>query len=237
MATVTHREGLADTGAGPNTSGSFSPAAGDLLVVFVVASATSLDPAALTSSIGGFTFSQVERATYSTSVNSIYAFVSDALVTDTSAQTVTFTAGGDQPTGTIIFVFSISGVHKFGPTAIRQTAVQDNQAASGTPAPAFAVAALTGNPTLGCVGNNSNPATMTAPTNWTEPASEADLGYNNPTTGGEVVFRDSGFTGTTITWGSTSATVFGALILEVDASPNFYAEWPQPRFDRGIVGY
>lgn len=215
MAAVTHRVITPDTGNTPNTSGAFVPALNDLLIVFVVASATVEDPGTLTSSIGGFTFTQIARSAYRISSNSTYAFVADALVSDTSSQTVTFDTPSDPANGTIIIVASVSGMSKTGLTAIRQSAKEENGAASGTPAPAFGIAALTGNPTLGAVGNESNPAGLTEPTGWTE---GGDTGYNTPTTGGEYVHRDSGFTGTTITWGSSSASAFGAIILELDSS-------------------
>lgn len=215
MATCVLRVGTADTGATPNTSGSFTPGSGDLHIVFVVATDTVQATATLTNSNGITTYTQFLRATYASSAHSIYGFVSDSLGA-TGSQTVTFDTASDPATGTLIFVYSIGSMTKFGLSAILQSTKQDNGAAAGTPAPAFGVSALTGNPTLGCIGNNTNPAGMTPPTNWTESAS-GDLGYINPATGGEVVHRDSGFTGTTITWGSTSASTFGALIVEVDA--------------------
>ena len=157
-------------------------------------------------------------ASCAASVNSIYAFVSDQLVSNAASQTVTFDPA-DAANGTIIFVNAVAGMSKSGTAAIRQFAKQDNQAA-GTPAPAFSSNALTENVTLGVVGNATSPAGLTAPTSWTEPASTGDLGYSTPTTGGEYVFRNSGFTGTTITWGSASASAFGSIIIELDTSAN-----------------
>jgi hypothetical protein len=56
---------------------------------------------------------------------------------------------------------------------------------------------------------------VTEPTGWTE---HADTGYNNPTSGMEVASRDSGFTSTSIIWGSNSASNWGAIIAELDSS-------------------
>jgi hypothetical protein len=218
VATVTHEVGTADTGATPNTSGAFAPATGDLLVVFCVASATTETDATCVSSLGGgFTFTQFARATWTATPNQLYAFVADQLVSDTSSQTVTCDTPDDGATGTVIHVFAIAGMSRVGLDAIRQFAVQDGGAGSSTPAPAFSVSALTGNPTLGCVGNVTNPAGLTPPTDWTEPAT-GDLGHANPNQGGACCYRNSGFTGTTITWGSTSASQFGAIIVELDTS-------------------
>jgi hypothetical protein len=214
MAACTHEVDTADTGNTPNTSGAFTPVLGDLLIVFIVASATVTDPAssALTSSVG-MTFTQFLRAQCAAGVDSIYGFVSDALVTNAASQTVSF-APADPANGTNIIVCAVAGMTRVGLAAVRQSAKQDNQAA-GTPAPAFAAAALTGNPTLGCIGNASSPAGLTFPASWTE---GADIGYSTPPTGAEYIFRNSGFTGTTITWGGASATAFGSIIVELDSS-------------------
>lgn len=216
MATCTHKVGSADSGTTPNDSGAFTPALGDLLIVLIVATGTGDATATVTNS-AGMTFSLVLKATYGGSAHAIFVYVANALVTSAISQTITVDMPADPATGTFIFVNAVAGMSRVGTNAIRQSAKQDSQAA-GTPAPAFAVAALTGNPTLGIVGNLTNPATMTPPTGWTEDAGTGDRGYTSPTAGAEYAFRNSGFTGTTITWGSASDTEFGALIVELDAS-------------------
>jgi hypothetical protein len=217
MASCTHAIGTADTGATPNTSGAFVPAVGDLLIVFIIASDTTQATATLTSSIGGFTFTQITRG--SDGVSSVYAFVSNALVSNNASQTVAFDSAPDAATGTIIFVCRVSDMARTGLSAIRQSS--PNTGGAGTaPNGAFSSSALTSNPTLGAVKNGASPAGLTPPTNWTEPAS-GDLGYSNPTTGGEYVFRDNGFTSTSITWGATSGTAWASVIVELDASLPF----------------
>jgi hypothetical protein len=214
-ATVTHRIGTASTAnATSYASGSFTPAAGDLLIAFVVASGTTATGTMTDSQ--GLGFTKITSALKSSSADTVYSFVSNNTAA-ASSMTVTFDCTGDAATGSVIFVASASGFVRAGLNAIKQSATQDNQAAGGTPAPAFSNSVDTNNPTLGCVGNGSNPAAMTPPTNWTENAA-GDTGYNTPPTGGEYAYRDSGFTGTTIIWGGTSATAFGAIILELDAS-------------------
>lgn len=226
MATCTQAVGTADTGNTPNTSGAFTPALNDLLIVFVVASAVAPGPGdTLTSSVG-MTFTRFGSGPYATNVNMIFGYVSDALVSNTASQTVTFDQTSDPANGTNIFVFRVSGMSKTGSAAVKQFKIVTNQGAGGTPAATFDASCLTNNPTLAVVGNNSSPAGLTPPTSWTETATIGDIGYSTPTTGGEVVFRDSGFTGTTITWGSTSATVFGVLAVELDTSVPFL---PPPR--------
>lgn len=224
-ATTTFAVGTADTGASPNTSGAFSPATNDLLVVFVQASGTLDATATLSSSIGGFTFTQIAVKADPNPTDRIFAYVADALVSDTSSQTVTWTESSDPANGTVIFVYRIAGMSRVGLDAILQSA-SANGAPATTPAATFASSALTGNVTLVGVGNDSNPAGLTPPTNWTEPAS-GDLGYDTPTSGAETAFRDSGFTGTTITWGGSSATQHQEIILELDTS----AAEATPTFD------
>lgn len=213
-AAITHRVATASTSnATSYASGSFTPAGGDLLIAFVVASGTTATGTMTDSQSLGFT--KITSALKATSADSIYAFVSNNTAAS-SAMTVTFDCTGDAATGSIIFVASVSAMFRVGLDAIAQSAVQENQAAGGTPAPSFINSVNTNNPTLGCVGNSSNPATVTPPSSWAENAS-GDTGYNTPPTGGEYAYRDSGFTGTTITWGGTSATAFGDIILELDA--------------------
>lgn len=192
-------------------SGAFTPAANDLLVVFVSAPGTVVTTPSLTDSQSlGFTLVQFTRK--ATSADSLYVFVANALAAN-SSMTVTFDCTGDAASGCIIQPYRISGMARVGLAAIRQTQTQLNQAATGTPAPAFAAACLTGNVTLGVVANASNPAGLTPPTSWTE---DTDTGITGQ--GLEAVHRDSGFTGTTVTWGSTSATAFASIIIELDTA-------------------
>jgi hypothetical protein len=220
MAACTFRVGTADTGNTPNASGAFTPSLGDLLVVFVVVSdvATANVASGTLTCSTGMTFDKDTTnwiASFASSAHQVYMFVSTSLVSSAVSQTVTFDNAADTGSGTVIFVFSVSGMTNVGAAAVRQVGKQSN--VSGTPGPAFGSNALTGNPILGCVGNSTSPAGMTAPTGWTEPAG-GDLGYSTPTTGGEVVSRDSGFTSTNVTWGSASASNCGAIVAELDAS-------------------
>lgn len=215
MATVTFKVNTASTtNASSYASGSFTPVASDLLVVFVHASGTVTDAQMLSST--GILFTQVAAFLDATSVNRVYCYVAGSLATAV-AQTVTWSYTGTAASGAVIQVYAVAGMTRLGTFAVRQSAGQSNQAALGTPAPTFGVAVLTGNPALGAIGNSTNPATLTPPTSWTE---GADSGYATPTTGLESVFISSGFTGTTVTWGSTSTTAFGSLIVELDTSTN-----------------
>ena len=190
-----------------------APASADyLLVVLVVASAT-VDPGDVTSDVG-ITFTKVTSALFNASADTLYVFVANQLSGEENP-TVTFDCTGDNATGAIIGVAIVTGMSKTGAAAIRQSKIVQNQAAGGTPAVTFDAACLTGSITLGLVGNKSSPAGVVHPAGWTE---RYDSGYSLPTTGGEIITRDSGFTGTTITWGGTSATAFGVIGVELDTA-------------------
>lgn len=218
MATCTHRVITPDTGNTPNASGNITYGADELLIVFVSVEASveatkTLTPASIT---GVSSFTQVRREAHQSSTASLYVYVADQLTTGSgSTGTVTIESGADAGAGSIISVYTIAGMSRAGASAVRQSAGQSNQG-SGTPAPAFASSALTGNVCLGAVYNATNPAGMTPPGSWTE---GGDSGYTTGQVSGlETCHRNSGETGTTITWGSSSASAFASAIVELDAS-------------------
>lgn len=205
--------------AGGGTSGTgnrtvtITPAANDLFVVSCVVSANTNAAPTMTDDNGSGTYTLIATALRNASADIQSLFVRNSLVPNTTSTVITC-ATGSNTAGSLV-VIAVSGMTRTGAGAVLQSATQANQAASTTPAPAFGVSALTANMTIGTVGNGTNPATMTTPTNWTE---RQDVGQANPPTGNETVTRDSGFTGTTITWGGTSASAFGSIIVELDAS-------------------
>ena len=210
---ATLRVATADTGATPNTSGAFTPATGDYLIVFCPASGT-LEGAATCTSTSGVTFTFISNALFQGGSGEFLVFRCDALVTAGQAvsQTVTVNCPTDPSTGTNIIVYSISNTTGGGATGWRQSA-GSNRAAGLTPNPTFAANCLATNVVVGCIANSSNPAGMTPPSGWTETAG-GDIGYGSPTTGAAACHIDSGFTGTTVTWGSTSATESTSFVVE-----------------------
>lgn len=215
-AAVTHAISTKSTSDGTShTSGSFTPAANDLIVVTVYASGTAVanSPGTMTDSQRlGFT-----RVTSATGApNSVYVFVANALST-ASSMTVTFDSTGDGATGAIITVWRVAGMSRTGQSASKQSKTVVNGPAGGTPSVTFSTDCDTNNPTIALVGNAANPAGLTPPNAWTEPAG-ADVGYDNPTRGAAGVFRNSGFAGTTIKWASTSATAWHIAAVELDTS-------------------
>jgi hypothetical protein len=219
LATVTAAVSAANTGNNAAlTTTSFTPTAGDLLVAFAVVSGQA----------SGGTFTDSQSLGWDTLTTALKSSSGDSLVfavarnlAAASGTTVTFTpAGSPTSSGVAIAVLRVAGMTRTGSSAVRVVGATRNigsesNVASGTPAPALPAAALTGNATVGAVANGANPATLDAPVGWTE---RFDTGYNTPATGLEAASRNSGFTGTTVTWGSSSATPFASVIAELDAS-------------------
>lgn len=213
MATTNHRVTTPSTAnATSYASGAFTPAAGDLMLVGVMAGATAATGSVSNSQ--SITFTKVGEALVAGSTDRVYVFIADSQATAVS-QTVTFDCTGDAADGAVIVVATIGGITRTGISAVRQFKVVDNQAAAGTPAVTFDAAVLTTNPTFGYVGNASNPANVTAPVGHT---TFANSGYSTPTTGLAYCTRLTGFTGPTLTWNSTSATAFGVIAVEIDTS-------------------
>lgn len=212
------------------TSSAFTPAAGDLLVAYVCGVQTRA-AGALLSSVAGKTFSRHSSIDFGGSSRG-YAFVADDPAAGVS-QTVTFDCTGD-PGGTNgILVFRVSGMSRFGLSAIRQLVmVQGNTA---TPTFTLPKTTLTNNVTLTAFGQTVN-AAITEPAGWTEIADTAGATTNRRIEGTK---RDSGFIGTNITYGSASgATDFAAFAAELDTSSGGGLNLPSGLVDsiQGIGG-
>jgi hypothetical protein len=137
-------------------------------------------------------------------------FIRTALMANTTSTVITV-ATGSNTSGCVVSV-AISGMSRVGVDAVRSKGSQNNQAA-GTAAPVLNQSALTGNLTI--VAHGSADTTTTEPTGWTE---RQDTSQSNDTVALEVATRNSGFTGTTITFGAASSTVFCSHALELDGS-------------------
>lgn len=225
---------LVNTTAGNKAVTLAGATAGDQLVVVVVLTGATTTPT-VTDDNGSGTYTEVSGGGFfkAASADKVWIFVRNALVPATASTIITMTSpGGD--TGGGLLVYRLTGMTRVGAAAVRQIAGQSNQAAAGTPAPVFAAAPLTGNSLIGAVFNATNVATLTPPTGWTE---KHDTGYATPTTGIETATIDSGFTSTTVTWGSTSASAFASIAAEMDASaaPAAAAGIPFVRNDRQAI--
>lgn len=203
------------TTSGAKSAAIAAAAAGDILVVVVALSGDTTIPN-VTDDQGGLYHEVSGGARNNASADKLWVFFRSSFLPTTASTNITMTPAAGTDTGGGFTAYRLTGMLRPGKDGRRQLAVQENQAA-GTPAPAFSSVALTGNSILGAVLNLTNPATMTPPAVpvMTE---KHDLGYLTPTEGLEVATADSGFTGTTITWGSASATGFSSAIIETDGS-------------------
>ena len=199
------------------TSGAFTPAIGDVLVIFTSATATVTQAATMTGTGAGLTFTKVQHALRNTSADISHMFVSNQFVSAAASQTVTVDYGADAGTSCVTTVLRIAGTLAPGTACIRQSAKQDNGAAAGTASVSLGATPSTNNTVIGHLGNNSNPATVTQPASWTE---SSDNGTNLPATGNECCHIITGYTTNPTVWGSTSATAFGAIVAEIDGVAN-----------------
>lgn len=211
-ATTTHA-GTTYVTAGGNQTVTATPAVNDLIVVVAACTGAVGFPTGVSDNQSG-TYVQA-GATYTTgsSNSNVQIWVRNSLVT--SAVSTIYTATETGSSGGGLSVYRVSGMTKTGLNAIRSTGGQSSGAASAFPAPIMGLTPLTGNPMLTAVVNSTNPATMSPPTSFTE---DQDVGYTVPTTGMQICHRDSGQTSQTFSWGSNSATAFGVIVVELDAS-------------------
>lgn len=204
---------------GGSTSGTsdrsvaITPAVGDLLVAAVFVSTNTNDTPTMSdnnASGGTWTRILVGNVVISTVNHRLAFFVRDNLMANTTSTTVTAATGSN--TSGVIHVVAISGMNRAGLDAVRSQGQQNNMAA-GTPAPVLNQAALTGNVTIAGVG--SADTTTTPPTGWTE---RGDTNFATPTVALQTSTRDSGFTGTTITFGAAQSTTFASYAVELDTT-------------------
>lgn len=253
MAAITSAGSIWDTNAG-NKTVTATPVLNDLIVIFApctLAGGTTSCTDNNTDGKGttpGYTQVQSDFTGFSTA-GVLTAWIRNALIG--SATSTIFTANQPSSTGGGLLVYRVSGMSIVGLGAVRGAGGQSAGTLGTTPAPILlrrtgttfsgTQAALTANAMVACVCNGTNGATtVTPPASWTE---SFDNGYNVPATGMEVCFRNSGETNSTITFGSTTATAFASLAIELDISVPQY-DWVSPgkpdkdadRFLQGAVG-
>ena len=192
------------------TSATFTPTVGELLIAVISVSRSTL--AAPTFSLSdGSTFTLVGTGARST--RRCYVFVADALSVSASAVTGTFNCTGDAATGCIGWIGSQAGITRAGASAVRQFAHNDN-VTYGTPSVTFGSSVITSNPTVVGFSSDDSSGTSTPPTGWTE---MQDLNTAGLQVQQEIAVRASGFTGTTVTWGSSELD-FCTVGIELDLS-------------------
>src|SRR6185437_6612583 len=157
MAAVTSLGATFNTSSGTKTV-TATPAVGDLIVI-VTAHSGNTASVAPTDNNGTGTYVLVQSCVKATSADTMQVWVRTALIA--SATSTVFTHAPGTTSGGGLFVHNVSGMTRIGGNAIRQSAIQSNQAASGTPAPVLPSVPLSANPIIGAVFNATSPATMT----------------------------------------------------------------------------
>lgn len=213
-AGATYRASAAggDTAGTSNRTATITPAVGDLLIVWCSAADNTQTSPTVTDDNGSGTYTVINGRLVN-SVNSISVAVRDALMTNTTSTIVTCGTGSNTA-GSVVIV-AVSGMTRTGASAVRQNKMAGGGSGT-TPETIFDTAADTNNMTIVGIGNLSNPAGVPVPTNWT---SRQNTGQITNTEGLRVATRDSGFSGTTITWGS-SGTTHGEISIELDTTAN-----------------
>ena len=193
-----------------------TPDVGDLIIIITAHSAnTSATAPTDNNAGGGGTYTQVESRVKVTSADRMQIFIRDALIT--SATSTVFTHAPGTSSGGGLTVLKVSGMTAVGVAAKLQSGGVDN-VASGTPTMTWTGGGSSSgsNPVISAVFNTSNAAgTMVKPTAFDTKV--ADLAYTATTNGLGVATDEAGFTGTTVTWGFSSATAFCVVALELSA--------------------
>lgn len=205
------------TGSGTDAqsypSTAFTPAAGKLLVVEVAVDG-NVEEHVVTDSQGG-TYFEASSAQKASGADRISVHIRNSLVPAAVSTTVTVAGMTVNATGCNISVTSVSGMVRTGALARRQAKANPNNVAATPVEVVLNQACLTDNGTVAVMGNSANPAGMTPPTGWTE---LLDNGHATPNRGLEYAVRVSGFSGTTVSWGSASGTGWGAIVVELDGT-------------------
>lgn len=183
-----------------------TPAEGDLLIAFVIASDT-VAPGSFTG--GGFNWKLLTSFTKNGGLDTFYIFW--AIATSATSTTPTFNCSGDNATGCSIYVLRVTGDQSKIRPFIRQ--FKTNTGTTANPSVTLSEAILTGSGVCGLAGNGTNSAAQwTQPSSWSE---NSELAYNTPSNSFHVSSRASGETGSTITWTNANTTAWGAIVLEI----------------------
>jgi hypothetical protein len=214
-AAATYLNGTHTTTTGTkSTSG--VPAVGDLTVIFAASSGLAgvMGTAPTDNNVDGLgAYTQVALAQSSANTELLACFIRNALVGNSASTTFTHAQGAT--TGGGLEVYSVSGMTKTGLTALLQKAEVSGGTSGTAPTTTFPAAAQAANVILAAVmANQATANAITPPTSYTE---DAEHTYTTPSRVLEVVHRNGGETGTTLTWGSTTLA-WGAIAVELDSS-------------------
>lgn len=196
-----------------------TPAVGDMIVVIAAASAPTGAGLNLVvtdnNSAGHGTYTPIISTLKNVSADPMIAFVRADPIR--SATSTTWTSVQTASTGGGLAVFKITGATISGPAFIRQSGSQNNHAAAAAPAVPLGVAALTTNALITAVFDAAAPPGLTSPTGFVAAPGDVNASYTVTQNGLAITHANSGITASTITWGSSDATAFCSLALEMKA--------------------
>lgn len=210
------------TNASSYNSNAGTPAAGDLLICFVLASGNTNG-----SLSGTFTWTRLTSFTKNSGADTIYIFWAYAATATNT--TITFTSSSGNCTGCIISCVRVTGGEGVRQPYLRQISPPTTSAVVN-PVVTFNTAPLTGNGCLAFATNGVNSTTQwTAPTSWTE---VSEVAYGTPNNSAQTCFRASGETSATLTWtNANTGSPSGLIALE------FYNAGTGPNPDNNISGF
>lgn len=159
----------------------------------------------------GGTYTLITAVAYNSGADTFSVFSRDQKTINTVSTTVTVDIGAN--TNAEAAVVACTFVYHVGSAALRSSGSTENIALGATPAATLNQSALTGNVTIAALGYDGGGA-ITPPPSWTERKEvNQSLGASV-----EIATRDSGFTGTTITWGNTAPGPAAAFVMEIDGT-------------------
>lgn len=205
----TSSSGGGTSGSG-NRTASIAAATGDLLVAFASVSGNTQTSPTMTDNKGG-TYALVGQALWDGSANNMLCFVRNSLTT--SAGNTTLTLDTNTNTAGELVIVAYSGMTRTGASAVKQITATANQATSTTPSVAYANPVTSGDQLLAAVASSDK--YTDEPADWNE---RENVYQSTPTTALEVTSGASGFTGTTVTYGSPETSGYAAMAVELDAS-------------------
>lgn len=213
-----------DTNSGSH-SVTATPQGNDLIVIVTEASGNTADTAPTDNNVNAGTYSQIVNPVKNTSADKMAVYVRTPLIQQPNSTVFTHNPGAS--TGGGLSVYAIRGMSKVGAAAVLQSAVQQNQAGGGTPAPVLGVTPQTNNPVIMGVFNATNPGGVTIRSGYT---SDVNTGYATPTSGFDTSHLNNAEGSTTLTMGGTSASAFCSFAIEFDMSistlQNFSTNFP-----------
>lgn len=192
-------------------SDSFTPTANSVVCGFVFVTASVAVSPTLTASANGLTFALIASAVKNTSADKLYFFVADQVTPSSpSAMTLTF-ATSDSATACVINVGEAAGLAAAGASAVVQSATVSDVASGDAASTVFGQACVTSNIKLFGMASTVGTA-RTQPTGMTK---VGETFTSTPTGGMFYAYRNSGFTGTTLTSASSTNGACCAVAVEL----------------------